>query len=84
MRTTVQAECPKRCGTRLTGDIDTTTREFIHRFEFPAGAWPAGAKRTEVERAQLATFAPDSRDWFVACPVCGAPIRVDVDREGAP
>ena len=78
MRAKVVAECPRRCGTRVTGEIDTATREFIHRFEFPVGAWPAGAKRTEVERSQLATFAPDSKEWFVICPVCDASIRIEL------
>ena len=82
MRTRVEAECPKRCGTRVTGEIDASTREFIHRFDFPVGAWPAAAKRTEVDREHLATFAPDSKEWFISCPVCDAPIRIDVSPAG--
>ncbi len=62
----------------MTGEIDTSTREFIHRFDFPVGAWPAGTKRTEVERSHLATFAPDSKEWFVVCPVCDASIRIEL------
>jgi hypothetical protein len=78
MQTKIAAECPRRCGTRVTGEIDPATREFIHRFDFPVGAWPPGAKRTEVDRSHLATFAPDSKDWFVVCPVCDATIPIEL------
>jgi len=81
MRSRVEAECPKRCGTRVMGEIDTSTRELIYRFDFPVGAWPAAAKRTEVDRSHLATFAPDSKQWVLACPVCEAPIPVAIGPE---
>ena len=54
------------------------SREFVHRFFFPEGV--DGAIRpvsTEVGGMHLATFAPDSKNWFVPCPLCEKPIRFD-------
>ncbi len=77
MRVQVVANCQPRCGVRVEGEVETSSREFIHRFTFPAGAGVA-APPTEVEETHLATFAPDSKHWFVECPLCGAPIHIDV------
>ena len=72
----VDTACPARCGARVEGEVDTTSREFVHRFRVPEGSAPA-SQRTEVTGRHLATFAPDSKDWFVPCPVCAARIPID-------
>jgi hypothetical protein len=66
------------CGVRVEGEVETSSREFVHRFYFPEGV--AGAIRpaaTEVAGTHLSTFAPDSKNWFVPCPLCEKPIRFD-------
>jgi hypothetical protein len=74
----VVASCPPDCGVLVQGEVETSTREFVHRFFFPARAVGAVApSRTEVEEMRLVTFPPDSKDWVVNCPVCGRPIRVE-------
>ena len=72
----VDTACPARCGARVEGEVDTTSREFVHRFRVPEGNAPA-SPRTEVTETHLATFAPDSKDWFVPCAVCAARIPID-------
>jgi hypothetical protein len=63
----------------VEGEVESASREFIHRFLLPEGSANGGrAARTEVEGIQLATFAPDSKEWFVTCPLCGRPIRLDL------
>ncbi|MGH9369341.1 MAG: hypothetical protein ACRD3M_16930 [Thermoanaerobaculia bacterium] len=58
--------------------MEIASREFLHRFLFPERAGGSiGVASTEVEEMHLATFAPDSKDWFVPCPLCGKPIRFD-------
>jgi hypothetical protein len=73
----ISASCAT-CGVRVEGEVETSSREFVHRFYFPEGV--AGAVRsvpTEFAGVHLSTFAPDSKDWFVACPLCEKPIRFD-------
>jgi hypothetical protein len=78
MRVKVVASCRPECGVLVQGEVETTSREFIHRFLFPAHAVGAVAPpRTEVEEMRLVTFSPDSKDWQVDCPVCGRPIRFE-------
>jgi hypothetical protein len=77
MRVKVAANCPTRCGVRLEGEVDTSSREFIHHFTLPAAALLTGTPRTEIEGTHLATLAPDSKDWFVACPLCSTRILLD-------
>lgn len=68
----IVANCPAPCGVRLEGEVDPVSREFVYRFLFPEGSGSAAAvPRTEVAGTHLATFAPDSKDWFVPCPACG-------------
>jgi hypothetical protein len=78
MRVKIVASCLTRCGVLVQGEVETSTREFIHRFAFPTSAADAIAiPRTEVEEMRLVTFAPDSKDWYVDCPLCGTPIRIE-------
>ncbi|MGE5277257.1 MAG: hypothetical protein ACM3SU_09710 [Acidobacteriota bacterium] len=79
MKVKVAASCKSRCGARVEGEVETSSREFIHRFSFPQAGKPEGP-HTEFEEVRLATFAPDSKDWFVECPLCGSPIRIDAGR----
>ncbi|HTO76149.1 MAG TPA: hypothetical protein VMQ61_08730 [Thermoanaerobaculia bacterium] len=79
MRQKIHARCAPRCGVEIHGEFDAETRELIHRFTLPLGAEALlKTPRTEVERSRLATFAPDSKDWFVICPVCDASIRIEL------
>jgi hypothetical protein len=78
MRAKIVASCTPRCGVLVQGEVETSTREFIHRFAFPAGS--AGGVKvalTEVDDARLTTFAPDSKYWYVECPLCGSKIRIE-------
>ena len=78
MRAKIVASCTPRCGVRVEGEVETSTREFIHRFVFPAGSTgDVKAARTEVDDVRLATFAPDSKDWYLECPLCGSKIRIE-------
>lgn len=77
MRANVFASCQGGCGVRVEGEVETSSREFIHRFLFPAGAGKLEAPPTEFQEVRLATFPPDSKDWFVDCPSCGKRIRID-------
>lgn len=73
----VHARCRPGCGVEVIGEFDSESRELIHSFTLPLGAESLlKIPRTEVERSRLVTFAPDSKDWFVACPICDAPIRI--------
>jgi hypothetical protein len=73
----VAESCVETCGVRVSGEIDTTTREFIHRFSFPRGSEAVlPARKTEVEGVRLVTFAPEAQLWSVDCPLCGTPISV--------
>ncbi len=74
----VSKRCVETCGALVQGEIDTDTREFIHRFSFPRGSEALVAQRsTEVEGVRLVTFAPASSQWLVECPLCRSGIVVD-------
>jgi len=73
----VSKRCVETCGASLHGEIDTDTREFIHRFSFPRGSEALVAERTtEVEGVRLVTFAPNASRWGVECPLCHMTIVV--------
>ena len=73
----IEEACSARCGVRVSGEIDTSTREFVHQFALPPGAEEVlKPRKTEVERVRLVTFSPGSRQWFVECPICGQAITV--------
>jgi hypothetical protein len=74
----VAAICPAPCGTRVEGEVETTSREFVHRFAFPPGRAPAGVPSTEAGASRLATFPPDSKGWFLPCALCGTPISIEI------
>jgi hypothetical protein len=77
MLTSVSAECVAECGVRVRGRIDTATREFIHRFELPAGADALLAEApTEIDGSHLATFSPEAAEWRVECPLCRKSILI--------
>ena len=79
MRVKVVASCRPECGVLVQGEVETTSREFIHRFLFPARAVGTVAPpRTEVDEMRLVTFSPDSKDWLLDCPGCGNPIPFDL------
>lgn len=68
--------CPSGCGAQVDGELDTDSREFIHRFRFPRGVEDLLPRtRTEVEGIRLVTFGPDA-EWFVTCPVCRGRIAI--------
>lgn len=72
----VSEVCRSGCGAQVAGEIDTESREFIHRFRFPQGVEDLLPRtRTEVEGIRLVTFGPDS-EWFVSCPVCRGRISI--------
>jgi hypothetical protein len=73
----VVATCPACCGARVAGEVETTSREFFHRFEFPPGIAPAAVLATEAGAMRLATLPPDSKDWSVPCALCGARIAIE-------
>lgn len=68
----VAEECPARCGATVTGEVDMESREFVHRFHLPESLETLHPRTTgtEVEGIRLVTFAPDSEDWYVDCPLC--------------
>lgn len=71
----VAERCSTGCGVSVRGRVDTDSREFIHRFELPAGSEAVVAGRpTEVEGTRLETFGPGDETWSVSCPVCRSPI----------
>ena len=74
----VTASCPARCGARVEGEVETTSREFVHRFDLPSGLAPAGTPSTEAGATRLATFPPDSKDWVLPCALCGAGIPIEM------
>jgi len=77
MIVSVSAACPSSCGAEVRGEVDTETREFIHRFRLPSGSEPLVPRtRTEVDGVRLVTFPPDTEVWFVDCPVCRARISI--------
>jgi hypothetical protein len=64
------------CGVAVKGELDDSSREFIHRFSFPAGADALVKSRaTEVDGIRLATFSPGD-EWSVECPLCQLKILV--------
>ena len=77
MRVKIVASCTPSCGVLVQGEVETSTREFIHRFAFPASGGGVKTTRTEVDDVRLATFAPDSKDWYLECPSCASKIRID-------
>jgi len=73
----VDEACSTRCGVRVSGEVDTATREFVHQFALPAGAEEVlKPRKTEVERVRLVTFSPGSTQWLVECPICGHGITI--------
>jgi hypothetical protein len=73
--------CASGCGAEVVGEVDTETREFIHRFRLPRGAEELVHRtRTEVDGVRLLTFAPDAETWFVDCPVCRGRVAIPVPR----
>ena len=69
-----QGKCS--CGVSVRGELDEDSREFIHRFSFPAGADALVKSRaTEVNGIRLATFSPGD-EWSVECPLCKSRILV--------
>jgi hypothetical protein len=73
----VSERCTMQCGVRVTGELDTETREFFHHFVLPRGAEELlKPPRTEVDRVRLVTFGPAARLWSVDCPVCRKAIVV--------
>jgi hypothetical protein len=73
----IDEACSTRCGVRVTGEVDTATREFVHQFALPAGAEEVlKPRKTEVERVRLVTFSPGSIQWRMECPVCGQGITI--------
>jgi hypothetical protein len=78
MRVKVVAGCRPECGVLVQGEVEISSREFVHRFFFPARTLGAVAPpETEVEEVRLTTFAPDSKTWRVECPVCGGAIPIE-------
>jgi hypothetical protein len=79
----ISEACASRCGAQVVGEVDTETREFIHRFRLPRGVEDLVPRtRTEVDGVRLVTFGPDAEAWFVDCPVCRARIPIHGRREG--
>lgn len=77
MRMKVVGRCAPACGVTVYGDVEVSSREFVHRFTFPKGTEDlVPAKPTEVEGVHLATFGPDQREWKIECPLCRAEILV--------
>jgi hypothetical protein len=73
----VAEKCASRCGAEVVGEVDTESREFIHRFRLPRGVEDlVKTTHTEVEGVRLVTFGPDAGAWFVDCPVCRSRIAV--------
>jgi hypothetical protein len=73
----VTERCTSGCGAVVVGDVDSETREFIHRFRLPRGAEDLVSRtRTEVDGVRLVTFGPDAEAWFVDCPVCRSRIAI--------
>lgn len=71
----VVGRCAPQCGVAVKGEVDTESREFIHRFSLPAGAEDlVKTRQTEVDGIRLMTFGPDAREWVVECPICRRPI----------
>lgn len=69
--------CGSRCGVSLAGELDTETREFIHRFRLPSGVEDLVPRtRTEVDGVRLVTFGPGAEAWFVDCPLCRSRIAI--------
>lgn len=61
----------------MAGDVDTESREFIHRFRLPSGSESLVSRtRTEVEGIRLVTFAPEPGSWVLDCPVCRGRIPI--------
>ncbi len=70
----VKAEGKCACGLAVKGELDEESREFVHRFSFPAGADALVKSRaTEVDGIRLVTFPPGD-EWDVVCPLCQARI----------
>ena len=79
----VSEPCAARCGAQVVGEVDTDTREFIHRFRLPRGVEDLVPRtRTEVDGVRLVTFGPDAEDWYVDCPVCRGRIVIQRSPEG--
>ena len=73
----VSEKCVGNCGSEVVGEIDTESREFIHRFRLPRGADQLlPSTRTEVDGVRLVTFGPPPAPWSVDCPVCRARIPI--------
>ena len=73
----VAEACSASCGVRVSGELDTDSREFVHHFVLPKGAEQLlRPPKTEVERVRLVTFGPSLRTWSVDCPVCRQAITI--------
>jgi hypothetical protein len=73
----VAEACSAGCGVRVSGELDTDSREFVHHFVLPKGAEQVlRPPPTEVERVRLVTFGPSLRTWSVDCPVCRQAILI--------
>lgn len=66
----VKAQGKCSCGVVVKGELDETSREYIHSFSLPPGM-PVSVKvrATEVSGVRLVTFAPGD-EWNVECPIC--------------
>jgi len=61
----------------VKGELNDESLECIHVFVLPAGAQASvHALSTEVEEFHLVTFALDSREWSLSCPLCGKAIFI--------
>lgn len=84
MRIEFDGRCAPTCGVSVHGDVDVSSREFVHRFTFPKGTEDLFPVRvTEVEGVYLATFSPDQREWKIECPLCRAEIVVAIPSDGS-
>ncbi|MEO8191631.1 MAG: hypothetical protein ABI682_14940 [Acidobacteriota bacterium] len=83
MRLRISAACSDACGVQVAGDLDTDTREFIHRLRLPQGSEKLLAEPpTEVVPAHLVTFAPETSawsTWSIECPLCHREIEIARD-----
>ena len=83
MRLRISATCSEECGVQVTGELDTESRELIHRLRAPQGSENLVAEpETEVVPAHLVTFAPETSAWSawsIECPLCHRQIEIARD-----
>ncbi len=79
----ISAACSEECGVQVAGELDTETREFIHRLRLPEGSEKLVTQiPTEVVPARLVTFAPETpawSAWSIDCPLCQRKIEIARD-----